>query len=1297
MSKALRVLNIEDSERDVVLLTRHLIAAGYEPYSERVETANSMNAALQAGEWDIILCDYSMPNFNALLALKVLRASGLDIPFIIISGTVGEEVAVQAMLTGAHDYLPKDNLTRLVPAIKREMLQAENRRAKRETEMALKASEAEMRALFAAMKDVILVLDYEGRHLKVAPTNPAHTYSRGTYRIGKTVHKIFPAAIADFILANVKRSLDEGRTLNVEYTVPIDGKELWFDGTVTPMTDDSVVWVARDITSRKHAEIERRVMSDIIQAAAITPNLEEFLKLVHRSISEIIYAENCIVMLYDPATDTFEYDFWADERDLPVGPRPVGKGFGSYVLRTGRPLLLTKQRKKELVDLGEATLAGTPSRSWLGVPLHTPTGTIGVMVVQHYEIENAYDEHDLEFLSSVGDQIALVIERKRAEDAVRISEEQYRDLVENAIDIIYSHDLNGNYTSANKAAETITGYTNAEILAMNMADSMPAGQLEKAKAMIAAKLAGEDVTAYEIELLAKDGHAIQVEVNTRIIHKDGIPIGVQGIARDITERKRAETQLRLQSTVLEAAANAMVITDPDGTIDWVNQAFTKLTGYAPSEAIGQNPRILKSGEVAADVYKTLWKTILSGQPWTGEMINRRKDGKHYIEEQIITPVMDTAGKITNFIAIKQNVTERKRGEEDLNESQRLIEGIINSIPVRVFWKDKDLVYLGCNAAFALDAGFADPEDIIGKDDFQMGWREQAESFRADDRRVIEDGIAKLLIEESQTTPDGDTITLLTSKLPLRDSAGKISGVLGTYVDITDRKKAEVAIRDSEERFSSAFEFAPIGVALVSPDGHWLKVNRALCDLVGYTEAEMLTSNFQEITHADDLEHDLENMRRVIAGDITSYQIEKRYVHKLGHYVPTLLNVSLVRDTGGKPRYFISQIQDITKRKELEEQNRHSQKMEAVGVLAGGIAHDFNNLLTAINGYSDLTLRKMQADDPLRHNVEEVKKAGDRAAELTSQLLAFSRKQVLKPMVHSLNLVIENLQNMLRRIIREDIDLRTVLDPALGNIKADPGQIEQVIMNLAVNARDAMPHGGTLTIESQNVYLDDEYVSQHLTIAPGAFVRLTVTDTGEGMEESVKQHIFEPFYTTKEVGKGTGLGLSMVYGVVKQSGGDIMVYSEPGHGTTFKIYLPCVDEIVQKPRWTGERKQLYSGTETVLLVEDEEVVRNLVREILAENGYKVLEASSGKEALKLCSSYEGPIHLLLSDVIMPKMGGSELKDEVVKMLPDIKTLFMSGYTDDALAHRGVFDADIAFIEKPFTPDALSRKVREVLEY
>lgn len=387
--------------------------------------------------------------------------------------------------------------------------------------------------------------------------------------------------------------------------------------------------------------------------------------------------------------------------------------------------------------------------------------------------------------------------------------------------------------------------------------------------------------------------------------------------------------------------------------------------------------------------------------------------------------------------------------------------------------------------------------------------------------------------------------------------------------------------------------------------------------------------------------------------------------------------------------------DIGKRASLEEQLRQSQKLEAIGRLAGGIAHDFNNILTAIMGYSALLQAGLGERDPLRLEVEEIKKAVRRASSLIQQLLAFSRRQVLQLKVLDLNAVVMNIQQLLQRLIGEDIELVILPAPALRHVKADPGQIEQVLMNLALNARDAMPKGGKLTIETANVTVDEAFARRHL-ISPGPYAMLSVTDTGLGMDADIQAHIFEPFFTTKEPGKGTGLGLATVYGIVKQSGGNVFVYSEPGRGATCKIYLPRVDEPLTALEAAKPIIEPVSGTETILLVEDEESVRELVSKVLQRNGYTILEARHGEEAVDLCTKFEGDIHLLVTDVVMPRMSGREVAETLQPTRPTMKVLYLSGYTDDEVVRHGVLESMTAFLQKPFTPDALARKVRDVLD-
>jgi PAS domain S-box-containing protein len=425
-------------------------------------------------------------------------------------------------------------------------------------------------------------------------------------------------------------------------------------------------------------------------------------------------------------------------------------------------------------------------------------------------------------------------------------------------------------------------------------------------------------------------------------------------------------------------------------------------------------------------------------------------------------------------------------------------------------------------------------------------------------------------------------------------------------------------------------------------------------------------------------------------------VEYRMVGADGRIVWLSDVMHLFRDPEGRAQYLRGVMIDITSRKQLEEQFRQSQKMEAVGRLAGGVAHDFNNLLTIILGYCQLALDQLRPDDTLRRPVGEIQKAGERAAALTRRLLAFSRRQALDPQVLDLNSVVVNTEKMLRRLIGEDIDLIISEGPALGSVKADPTQIEQVLMNLAVNARDAMPRGGKLIIGTADVELDQAYARNHIAVRPGPYVMLAVSDTGTGMDPVTVSHIFEPFFTTKEQGKGTGLGLATVFGIVKQSGGNIWVYSEPGHGTTFKIYLPRVEEVAVASQLAVPTAPPPRGTETILLVEDDDGVRSLVRGVLQTAGYKVLEASRPVEALVTCQTYTGPIHLLFTDVVMPQMSGRDLAERLKLLSPETKVLYMSGFTGEAIVHHGVLERGVSFIQKPSTPDLLVRKVREVLD-
>ena len=656
-----------------------------------------------------------------------------------------------------------------------------------------------------------------------------------------------------------------------------------------------------------------------------------------------------------------------------------------------------------------------------------------------------------------------------------------------------------------------------------------------------------------------------------------------------------------------------------------------------------------------------------------------------------TSVRRFATDDVNFLRAVANVLAeaigRKHAEDEVRQSEARFRRVVESNMLGIiFWALSGEI-TGGNDAFLNMVGYTHEDLAAGR----MIWTEMTpRKYRKLDKKALDELAASGVCEtyeKEYIRKDGSRVPVL---LGLAMLEGETQRAVGFILDISDRKRAEESLRQSESQFRALFENALDAVLIANNLGVYVDANPAAFDLLGVSYHEVIGRTTSDFTEED-------------------YKAETSRSWDQFLKEGTMLGVFRLRQPDGKvvsadfsatanflPGRHLLMLRDVTERRKLEEQLRQSQKLESVGMLAGGIAHDFNNLLTVITGYSELTLKRLDKTDPLARNVEEINKASERATSLTRQLLAFSRKQVLQPKVLDLNSVIVNIEKMLGRLVGEDMELCTSPGLALGQVKADPGQIEQVILNLVVNARDAMPKGGKITLETANIYLDEAYALRHIAVQPGWYAMLAVTDTGHGIDAETQKHIFEPFFTTKGQSKGTGLGLSTVYGIVKQSGGNIWVYSEVGVGTTFKIYLPLVDEEITEPDAYAARPRSAAGTETILLAEDEEMVRNLAGESLKMRGYTVLKAANAGEALLICQRHEGPIHLLLTDVVMPRMSGKELADQLLRLRPNTRVLYMSGYTDQSIVHHGVLDEDIAFIGKPFTPDALVLKVVEVLQ-
>jgi two-component system cell cycle sensor histidine kinase/response regulator CckA len=600
---------------------------------------------------------------------------------------------------------------------------------------------------------------------------------------------------------------------------------------------------------------------------------------------------------------------------------------------------------------------------------------------------------------------------------------------------------------------------------------------------------------------------------------------------------------------------------------------------------------------------------------------------------------------------------------------------------------------------ALEAFVAQPFDVAVVD-YWLGSRDGLMLLRDIRKRGIDTPVVMLTSRGAEEVAveamkAGAADYLSKANLSIEALERAIRHALALHAEEQQRWHAEAALRASEERFRALVENSSDALLLLDAQGRVTYLTPSSQRHVGWEPPQMLGRSIFDFIHPDDCETISAQMAEALRKPGTPVVHEVRFQHADSAY-RIMEGVAVNRLDDPSVGAIIVNARDITERRKLEQQLRQAQKMEAVGQLAGGVAHDFNNLLTAILGYSSLMLDDIPAEDPLRQDLVEIQSAGERAAALTRQLLAFSRRQMLQPQVVDINGLVRQLEKLLRRLISEDVELMIALASDLLPVRVDPASIEQILVNLAVNARDAMPLGGRLTIETANVELDDTYAFRHAMMPPGRYVMLAVGDTGQGMDEATRLRVFEPFFTTKEQGKGSGLGLATVYGMVKQSGGFIWVYSEPGHGTVFKVYLPPAESRTRpQPVDFDRRGDAKPGWETVLLVEDEDAVRALGREVLRRHGYVVLEARHGVDAVRVAERHTDAIHLLITDVVMPHLSGREVAERLVTIRPEMKVLFMSGYTDHAVMHRDVTPG-AAFLQKPFTPEVLARKVRQVLD-
>jgi two-component system cell cycle sensor histidine kinase/response regulator CckA len=1710
MDAPLRVLIVEDSEDDALLIERELRRTGYEPVVERVDTAQAFSAALTKQTWAAVVAGYSMPNFDGLTALTLLQEHGLDLPFILVSGTAGEDTAVAAIRAGAHDYVLKDNLARLGPAIRRELREAEGRRARKQAEQALLRRTALLEALqqvgleLAAQLDLdsllhsivsraielldgtagglylyqpeqdslewalgigpdlppigtvlqpgeglcgkiwesgepLIANDYrswEGRATRfdnlanvatagalvrwgddslgvlnvladlAHPFSPADAEMLGLFANQAAIAirnaRLYEAAQArsryletlQRINATLLSTLPLDEVLDI--TVQATGEALGYVGSVIGVPDAAgerlilgaawgsgfldaaikptglevdlfslplsvgenpmvrayldgelqvhsqnperiimgaeprisklapliqratgakltacvplpgvegmvgvlVVFSPRGQlrdeeramllgladqaglaieNARLYEEARRRaeqlaVVNHVARAVGATLHLDDLLETVYQEVVSIFASDAFFIALCDEQGDELDFRLQVDKGIRQAPERHgVGNGLTSLVVANKKPLLV-RDLEQERDGLPEPLLWGTMKlpASWLGVPMQIGDQLVGVICVQSYK-PHAYSHEDQLLLSTIADQIAVAVQQASLVQTLRESEERYRALFEQANDAVFLETLDGRILDVNERACQLLGYRREEFLRLTVADIVPPEVQEMLPQIMEQQVATGGIHV-ESKKVRKDGSHVAVDVSTTLLEVGGQNL-VLALVRDVTERKQAEEALRDSEVkhrlLLSSIRSPVLAVEQDMTILYCNDAYAEFGGKSTAELEGENLLSLFPEFANLQSYAAYLQVLETGE---SARVEGQVGDRHQRSWIYPTP--------WGILAIGEDTTERKRAEQAVAERQRYLEGVLASAPDAIVTLDAQHRIVEWNQGAQRLFGYTSQE-VIGRNIDHLITNPDVLEGAEGLTRVVLSGEPVLPCEVIRYRKDGSPVHVIAAGSPIL-AEDKLIGVVAVYTDITERKQAEVALRENEEKYSNLFHHSSDGIFLHDLEGNILDVNQRALDQLGYTRSEVLAVTIADLHPPEALESSRRAFAQVAREGYVSF--ETRFAKKSGQVFPAEVSSSLfeiggnrvvqgvVRDiterkraerllaalneaalaveraltleeiftavgeelkklgfsctvflvddsqTGLILRYinydpeaiklaeqlvemkaedlvfpietvdlfrqvicegktvfaeedevirqvlpgplgrFVGQIKSVLQvpksiqaplvvenravgllsvqsddltdddvpaitafahqvaaawRKaqllqDLEEsfeelkrtqaQFLQAQKMEAVGRLAGGVAHDLNNMLTVIQFSTQLIERQLRPEDPLWEHAWQIREASERASRLTKHLLIFSRREVVEPRLVNLSRVVSELSQMLRRIIGEDIELLTPLAESLWPVKVDPSQVEQAIVNLVVNARDAMPHGGRLTIQTANAVLDEAYAARHLDIQPGDYVLLTVSDTGVGMSDEVQAHLFEPFFTTKERGKGTGLGLATVFGIIKRHEGHIGVQSELEQGAVFKIFLPRAEDTAAPPRLPSRVSlpDAVQGTETILVVEDDVNLRELATQILAGRGYRVLAAGNGLEALRMSEEYDGSIDLLLTDVVLPKMNGRELTKRLQARRPGARVLYMSGYGDDLIAHHGVLDEGIAVLSKPFTMDILLQKVRARLD-
>ena len=1183
---------------------------------------------------------------------------------------------------------------------------------RKQTDRQLKASEERYRDIVYSIEESYFETDLNGNLLFVNDSSPRDLqYSleelqSKNFRIftdEENAKKVYNAFHQVYLTGAPVKALEwkifrkDGYVLDVESSVTLmrddEGRPCGFRG------------ITRDVSQRKETEKRLRLITENIRDVIWTRDFD--LNLTY--ISPSIYRMTGFTTEEVLADQTGHFSISADLNSL-------------------------KQQLEEKLAYGKAHPFEKSGPMSLETQIKRKDG-----VIIWVEVNASFNRDERGMPFEIIGVTREITERKKAEEIFKESEKLHRMIIENMQDSIMLLDFNLDYIYQSPSEVRLTGWTAEEVRNIPIKDQLTPESYAMAEKIlveeIERELSGESTDLHrqrvmEVEAYTKDGRTIWQEVTSSFYRDEtGKAIGILLAARDVTERKKAqqafaESEKRYRM-IVENMHDSIATLDMNFRPTYVSPSEIHTSGYTAEEAMQLQPGQLltpQSREFVRKVIADEFEKEFSGRPVdphrvvTMEMEIYHKNGSTAWNEVQASFNRDENSKPVGIMLVSRDITERKKMEGILRESEKRYRMIVENMHDTIWTMDMDLHYTYQSPSEIRVTGYT-PEEImhipidkmLTPESFAQVSQMFAQELEKEFSGEPVDPTRSRTIELEMHHKKGHTIWQEISASFNRDENGKPVEIMLVGRDITERKKMEEALKESEKRYRMIVENMQDTISILDMNLNYVYQSPSEIRITGYTPEEIVKIPIERQVTPESLEKGLNILFEELGKEFSdtpvdphrSIVFEVESYRKGGGSVWLEETCTFQRDESGKPVGILLAGRNITERKKAEQERDklaaqllHSQKMETVGRLAGGVAHDFNNMLNVILGYIDLAKMRLTMENPVYSDLIEIEKAATRSRDLTAQLLAFSRKQIISPKVVNLNELVAETQKTITRLIGEDIDLKFYPAENLWPIKFDPIQVEQILINLAVNARDAMYKGGKLIIETANISADGHFCDAHIDVAPGDYIQLSVSDTGVGIAKASLPHVFEPFFTTKEFGKGTGLGLSTVYGIVKQNNGFISVYSEPGQGSTFKIYIPRTGEALNITARLPE-KPAKSGSGTILLVEDDEMVLKMVSDMLEALGYMVIASENPQDALSLCEKGVTPIDLVITDVVMPQMSGKELRDKLIARSTDMKILFMSGYTSNIIAQHGVLEEGMQFIQKPFSINMLSEKVKQMI--